>query len=159
MKSYGKRLIVKEISQAKINLALYVTGKRDDGYHDLCSLMSSIELCDELEFDFQTSGVSVLCSHPDVPEDHTNLVCRAAALFFDKFFGIDKKQAVNRSVAIKIRKRIPVGAGLGGGSSNAATVLKVLNRWYENPFSKMQLMKMVLVHWILHLFTEKASVL
>jgi len=131
-------LIEKIKSYAKINLFLYVTAKREDGYHDLNSLMTQIDLHDDIDIDFVKKGVSVLCDHPDVPEDESNLAHKAAVLFYDALKTDDKKQGVS----IKIKKRIPPGGGLGGGSSNAATVLKVLNHYYGNPFSKTKLMKM-----------------
>jgi len=123
---------MKTISPAKINLFLCITGKRPNGYHDIHSLMCGIALHDVLTLDFQASRVGVSCSHPDVPEDDTNIACRAAAGFF---------QAWGRpgGLGIMIEKNIPVAAGLGGGSSNAATVLTALNAHYGFPFSDGEL--------------------
>ncbi len=128
-------------SFAKINLFLYVTGKRPDGYHDLVSLMAKITLADEMTFKFQGTGVAVFCSHPRVPEDETNLAHRAGALFFQSCENQKKRNFVP-GVTIEIRKNIPVGGGLGGGSSNAATVLSMLNTRCGDPFSRSELMHM-----------------
>lgn len=121
------------LSPAKINLFLRVTGQRPDGYHELYTLMCSIGLCDEVRLIFGTGALSVACDHPGVAEDETNLAYRAAALFLRTFGAAEAFQ-------IAITKRIPVAAGLGGGSSNAAAVLMALNRRYGSPFSREQLM-------------------
>jgi 4-diphosphocytidyl-2-C-methyl-D-erythritol kinase len=124
-------------SPAKINLFLCITGKRPNGYHDIRSLMCGIALYDILTFDFQASWIHVSCSHPDVPDDDTNIAWRAAACFFS---------AIGRAggLGIDIEKNIPVAAGLGGGSSNAATVLLALNGHYGYPFSSQELATLAL---------------
>jgi 4-diphosphocytidyl-2-C-methyl-D-erythritol kinase len=132
-------LIKKIISFAKINLFLYIMSKRKDGYHNLHSLMTQIDLCDDLYIDFDQNEISIRCDHPDVPEDESNLAHKAAVLFYQSLktkTGEDKK-----GLSIKIIKKIPPGGGLGGGSSNAASVLMALNTYYKNPFSKVELMK------------------
>ena len=128
---------VRALSPAKINLFLKVTGKRPDGYHNLHTLMCGITLFDNLLFEFDESNIRVCCSHPEVPEDNSNLVWRAADIFL---------RNINRVCGIKItiEKKIPVGAGLGGGSSNAATVLKVLNKYFDLKFSDDKLRDMSL---------------
>jgi 4-diphosphocytidyl-2-C-methyl-D-erythritol kinase len=129
------------LSPAKINLFLYVTGKRSDGYHELYSLMAPIDLCDRITLEFQGQGISVICDHPQVPEDDTNLVCRAA--FF--FLAACEEQNLPRpfdGVKIVLQKKIPVGGGLGGGSSNAAMVLLALNERAGYPFPPDELKKM-----------------
>ncbi|MEW6672036.1 MAG: 4-(cytidine 5'-diphospho)-2-C-methyl-D-erythritol kinase [Thermodesulfobacteriota bacterium] len=123
---------MKLFSPAKINLFLHILGKRPDGYHNLVTLMCCVGLYDIVRLDFSVRDVSVACNHPLVPLDHTNLACRAAKRFFDH---INRKEGVG----ISIEKQIPVGAGLGGGSSNAATVLLGLNRFYGLPLSREQL--------------------
>jgi len=122
-------------SPAKINLFLKVTGKRPDGYHDLVSLMGCISLSDRVVLRTGVTAITVTCSFPDVPEDRSNLAVRAAELFYERYPSSDR-------VAIEIEKQIPVGAGLGGGSSNAATVLSGLNNHYGQPFSVDQLIRM-----------------
>jgi 4-diphosphocytidyl-2-C-methyl-D-erythritol kinase len=116
---------------AKINLFLRITGRRPDGYHNLFSLMCPVALYDTLTLDFNATGISVDCSHPGVPEDPSNLAARAAVSFMRAAFG--GHIPPDRGLHIQITKRIPVGAGLGGGSSDAAAVLKALNRQFGVP--------------------------
>ncbi len=125
-------------SPAKINLFLHVTGKRPDGYHNLISLMCRVSLCDHLYLDIGGKGIRITCPHPTVPEDHRNLVYQAVALFVDSVNDHVRKQLPG--LAIHIDKWIPVGAGLGGGSSNAASVLLALNRYFDNPIPTDRLM-------------------
>ena len=119
-------------SPAKINLYLEVCSKRPDGYHNLNTLMCCIELYDTIRLTFGQKKISVHCAHPNVPEDETNLAWRAAQLFFDN-------TRIHEGVHIDIEKNIPIGAGLGGGSSNAAAVLKGLNSFYGLPVSSKAL--------------------
>ena len=133
---------MKFFSPAKINLFLHVTGRRSDGYHELETLMVCLDLCDEITLDFSVSDISVTCNHPQVPGDASNLAHRAAVLFFKE---LARERGVNQvpgGVAISIDKKIPVGGGLGGGSSNAATLLKALNQRFGFPFSDAGLMAM-----------------
>jgi len=113
---------------AKLNLYLAVTGRRPDGYHDIVSLMVCVGLHDSLRVDLGARGLTVASGVAGVPDDETNLALRAARLFFE---------TVGRppNAAIRIRKRIPVGAGLGGGSSDAASILTGLNRHFGGPLS------------------------
>jgi 4-diphosphocytidyl-2-C-methyl-D-erythritol kinase len=122
-------------SPAKINLFLKVTGKRPDGYHDLVSLMGCISLSDRVVLRTGAAAITVSCSFPGVPEDRSNLAVQAAELFYERHPASDR-------VAIEIEKQIPVGAGLGGGSSNAAAVLRGLNAHYGQPISVNQLSRM-----------------
>jgi 4-diphosphocytidyl-2-C-methyl-D-erythritol kinase len=135
-------VIVEAFSPAKINLFLYVTGKRSDGFHELYSLMTCLAFGDLLEFDFIGSGVTVVCDHPEVPDDGSNLVYRAIVLFIDRYITVEPSGRKKIGVSVTINKKTPVGAGLGGGSSNAATTLQVLNRQFGHPFSKQELMDM-----------------
>ena len=126
---------MKILSPAKINLFLHIRGKRADGYHELFSLMCRITLFDELSLQISAGKtIEIDCAHPDVPADDTNLAYRAASLFLSK---LNSAHGVN----IHLKKRIPVAAGLGGGSSNAASVLMALNAYYERPFNREQLME------------------
>ncbi|MBF0378006.1 MAG: 4-(cytidine 5'-diphospho)-2-C-methyl-D-erythritol kinase [Desulfamplus sp.] len=135
-------------SPAKINLFLYVTGRRDNGYHDLFTLMSCVDLYDEIELTFNQPNTYVVCNSPDIPKDEANIAFKAVTLF-NKYF-ISKcsisdncfNSSFVKGVKIDIKKNIPVGAGLGGGSSNAASVLKAINQFYGNPFSLNELMEM-----------------
>jgi 4-diphosphocytidyl-2-C-methyl-D-erythritol kinase len=97
--------------------------------------MCCVGLYDTVSLTFGAKETSVSCSHPDVPEDETNLAFAAASLFFNTL-------NINESVKISIEKQIPVAAGLGGGSSNAATVFLGLNRYYGYPFSPNKLISM-----------------
>ncbi len=123
------------LSFAKINLFLRITGRRPDGYHTLFSLMTRLDLADTITLVPAGGGIKVFCKHPAVPEDETNLAYRAAARFYDQ-------AGMEPDVAITIDKQIPVAAGLGGGSSNAAAVLAGLNRCYEFPLSGSALMEL-----------------
>jgi 4-diphosphocytidyl-2-C-methyl-D-erythritol kinase len=111
-------------SYAKINLGLEVLGQREDGYHELRTLFQTVDLADDLLLRPRREGVKVVCAHPLVPSDGTNLAARAAEL-------LRGYAGVKRGVEVEIRKRIPVGGGLGGGSSNAAAVLMGLDRMWR----------------------------
>lgn len=127
-------------SPAKINLFLYVTAKRPDGYHDLCSLMCKVGLVDEMAFKFKKDKIAVSCSDPRVPSGPQNLAHKAAVLFADAY---QKKCGLPMDgVDIFIEKKIPMGGGLGGGSGNAATVLSTLNRECGQSFSTRELLKL-----------------
>jgi len=127
-----KKNSVNILAPAKINLFLHVTGKRPDGYHDLFSLMCCVSLYDSVILNFDVADISVVCSHPLVPEDETNLAWRAAHLFLHQL-------QTDMGLEIILEKKIPVAAGLGGGSSDAAAVLLGLNQYYGNPFSEEEL--------------------
>ena len=120
-------------SPAKINLFLAVTGLREDGYHDLISLVAPINFGDEIDLDHSSgNGISFECDRSDLPTDERNLVVRAIMSFQEKTGNRD-------GLRVRLRKRIPVGAGLGGGSSNAANVLLGLNRLFGSPLSEQEL--------------------
>ena len=111
-------------SFAKINWTLEILGKRPDGYHELRTLLQTVSLADELSFEPIEEGIEIVCDHPDVPCDATNLVYRAAAL-------VAEATGIRKGVRITIDKRLPVAAGIGGGSSNAATTILALQRLWE----------------------------
>src|SRR5262245_7180891 len=111
-------------SFAKINWTLEILGKRPDGYHEVRTLLQTVSAADELTFESAERGITIHCDHPEVPRDETNLVYRAAKLFGD-FTGVDK------GVRVRINKRLPVAAGLGGGSSNAAVTLLALQKLWN----------------------------
>ncbi len=119
-----------EGAYAKLNLTLDVLGKREDGYHDIKSVMQAITLRDDVEIDVGTGEPwSLLCDMDGIPTDETNLAWKAAKLYCDAI-GKDPN-----GLQIRITKRIPAGAGLGGGSADAAAVLRALNRHYGAPLS------------------------
>ena len=123
-----------EGAYAKLNLTLDVLGKRDDGYHDLKSVMQTISIRDDLEIDVGTGKPwKLLCTNEDIPTDESNLAWKAAKVYCD---------SMNKDpdgIEIRITKRIPSGAGMGGGSADAAAVLRALNRHYGEPLSIMAL--------------------
>jgi 4-diphosphocytidyl-2-C-methyl-D-erythritol kinase len=112
--------MLNKLSPAKVNLHLTVLRKRDDGYHDISTLMQRINLYDEMTFASLPSGITIKCPGSGLPEDEGNIVYRAARAYFSY---IEYK----KGIAITLSKRIPLAAGLGGGSSNAATTLVTLN--------------------------------
>ena len=119
---------------AKVNLTLDVLGKREDGYHDLRSVMQTLSIRDDVEIDIGTGKPwAMQCSMEGIPCDERNLAWKAAKVFFDAV----KKDP--DGLEIRITKRIPVEAGLGGGSADAAAVLRALNRHYGNPLSILAL--------------------
>ena len=119
---------------AKVNLTLDVLGKRADGYHDLQSVMQTISIRDDVEIDVGTGKPwRLLCSVEGIPTDEKNLAWKAAKVYCD---AMDKDP---EGLEIRIVKRIPAGAGLGGGSADAAAVLRALNRHYGDPLSVLAL--------------------
>ncbi len=110
-------------SPAKINLYLKILGKRPDGYHDLETIMLPLDFGDEITLEPQANGITLTCDHPALPTDDTNLAMRAAKL-------LASRCGVTRGVKISLQKRTPLAAGLGGGSSNAATVLLGLDKFW-----------------------------
>ena len=110
---------MKQFAPAKINLYLHIVGRRPDGFHELETLMAPISLGDTLEIELIPDGIEFTYSDPALADAKDNLATRAARLFLDEF----KPYA---GVRIHLEKRIPVGAGLGGGSSDAAAVLLAL---------------------------------
>ena len=115
---------------AKLNLTLDVLGKREDGYHDLQSVMQTISVRDDIEIDIGTGKPWCLkCDKEGIPCDERNLAWKAAKIYFDTL----KKDP--DGIEIRITKRIPVEAGMGGGSADAAAVLRALNRHYGEPLS------------------------
>ena len=110
---------------AKINLWLEVVGKRPDGYHELITILQTIDLHDELDFTLISDGMQIQCDDPGIPTGEDNLILKAARLMSPHA----KTQA--RGVQVQLRKRIPAGRGLGGGSSDAAMTLLALNDLWQ----------------------------
>jgi 4-diphosphocytidyl-2-C-methyl-D-erythritol kinase len=120
-------------SPCKINLLLNILGKRPDGFHELETVMHPVGVWDQLEFKPRVGdGIELTCSDPALPTDSSNLVHRAAAGFF-------QKSKVPASIRIHLEKRIPLAAGLGGGSGNAANTLLGLNEMFGQPLTQIQL--------------------
>lgn len=118
---------IEEFCPAKINLFLAVTGRREDGFHELVSLVAPVDVGDRLRLAPAPNGkVSFHCSDPSLPTDERNLVLRAVEVF-------RQRHPFDLGLSIELEKRIPVGAGLGGGSSDAAGLLLGLNRLLGKP--------------------------
>lgn len=129
-----KRVETRWIAPAKINLFLRVIRKRADGYHDIFSLMQKISLHDELIFSPLPKGIVLHCPGTDLPTDEKNLIVRAAKAVFDY---CDYQSGME----ITLHKRIPMTAGLGGGSSDAATTIMALNKICSLGLKKTELLK------------------
>lgn len=119
-----------ETAHAKINLFLDITGRRENGYHELHSCMQTIGLSDtisaDISTDTDTQSISIQCSDASLPTDEGNLVYRAAQMY------MQVANIPSYVLDIRIEKRIPVFAGLGGGSADAAAILRLLNRHFRN---------------------------
>lgn len=126
--------MIRKKSYAKINLFLKVLGRRDDGYHDILTLMQRISLCDEMTFSKKNAGIIVKCPGSDLPEDEGNIIVRAAEALFSYAHH-------NGGVEITVAKNIPIAAGLGGGSSNAAATLTSLNEMMGLSLAQEELME------------------
>jgi 4-diphosphocytidyl-2-C-methyl-D-erythritol kinase len=124
------------LAPAKINLSLKLLGPRSDGFHEIETLIVPISLCDQMEIKKTDcdEGIQFACDDPSVPAGDDNLIVRAA----ESFFAATK---LKRSVSIDLRKRIPHGAGLGGGSSDAASTLLALNKLFETNLPREALAK------------------
>ena len=125
------------LAPAKINLSLKIFGLRDDGFHEIETTIAPITLCDEIEITKSDNSkeIEFQCDDPSVPTGDDNLVVRAAKAFF-------KRTKLKRCVSIKLKKKIPHGAGLGGGSSDAASILLALNELFETKLPREALAKM-----------------
>jgi 4-diphosphocytidyl-2-C-methyl-D-erythritol kinase len=121
-------------THAKINLRLDILGKRPDGYHDIRTVFQKITLGDELSIAITTNETTVTCDNPQVPQNEGNLAYTAARVMLDRY-------KIKDGVKIAIRKRIPVAAGLGGGSSNAAATLMGINQLFALGLSNEELME------------------
>ncbi|MEZ5357872.1 MAG: 4-(cytidine 5'-diphospho)-2-C-methyl-D-erythritol kinase [Candidatus Zixiibacteriota bacterium] len=120
---------------AKINLFLRVLGKRPDGYHDIFSWFQALDLCDHLYIEKAESGISLRTNHPDVPTDSSNLVIKAAELVL-------AQAKIETGLTIDLFKQIPVAAGLGGGSSDAAATIKGLDKLLKIGLSTPEMMEL-----------------
>lgn len=117
---------------AKINLVLDVLAKRGDGYHEVSMIMQALSLFDTVGFHKRKTGISLQCNDPGLPCDSRNLAFRAAEL-------LQQECGVDQGVHIELFKRIPMSAGLAGGSSDAAAVLRGLNQLWQLKLSNLEL--------------------
>jgi 4-diphosphocytidyl-2-C-methyl-D-erythritol kinase len=122
---------MKILSPAKINLTLEILGKRPDGFHELVTWMLPVGLYDSIEIE-PAALPSFQSNVPELDEDPSNLVSRAADLF-------NRTASIDTAYAIRLEKKIPIGAGLGGGSSNAAATLRLLNELHNSRFQPEEL--------------------
>src|SRR5712691_8999905 len=125
------------LAPAKINVWLKVLRRRSDGFHEIETLIAPISLCDEIQIE-SCSGKKARefqCDDPSVPKGDENLAVRAANLFFER-------TNIDGGISIELKKRIPHGAGLGGGSSDAATTLLALNQLFETNLARDELAKL-----------------
>lgn len=120
---------------AKINISLDVIGKREDGYHLLRMIMQTIELYDLITINKSKTGININCNKAYVPKDERNLAYKAAKLFIDTY-------GIKSGVDIDIKKNIPVAAGLAGGSTDAAAVLKGMRSLFSPHISYEELMEL-----------------
>ena len=126
--------ILRENAYAKLNLSLDVLAKRDDGYHDLCMIMQSVEHHDDVSILLNREGrYRAQSDRRYLPCDERNIALRAAKLFLERTGHGDL------GASVRLRKRVPVCAGLGGGSSDAAAVLRALNRAFDHPLTLQEL--------------------
>ncbi|MCX7918825.1 MAG: 4-(cytidine 5'-diphospho)-2-C-methyl-D-erythritol kinase [bacterium] len=109
---------------AKVNLFLEIVARRDDGYHDLVTILQTINLYDTIRLTIQPKKINLTCNIPELPIDSCNLAYRAASL-------LQEKTGVKQGISIHLEKNIPIGAGLGGGSSDAAAVLIGCNKLWN----------------------------
>ena len=121
-----------EKAYAKVNLTLAVGEKRPDGYHEVVSVMQRVSLCDTLTAEQTREGITLTCSDPALPSGEENLAHRAASLFF-------RETGIAGGAALTLEKRIPSQAGLGGGSSDAASALLALRKLYAPALSDTEL--------------------
>jgi 4-diphosphocytidyl-2-C-methyl-D-erythritol kinase len=123
------------LAPAKINLSLKVLGKRDDGFHEIETLIAPVSLYDKIEIEKQNRWIDLSCDDPTLSTGDDNLVVRVAKLFLEN-------AKIKSGVSIKLEKKIPHGAGLGGGSSDAAATLRALNRLFATKLSGEDLAKL-----------------
>jgi 4-diphosphocytidyl-2-C-methyl-D-erythritol kinase len=125
-------MTLEKASPCKVNLLLNILGRRPDGFHELETLMHPVKLFDQLRFTRIPQGVELTCSEPTLPTDSRNLVHRAASKFLET-------AKISEGVRLHLEKHIPLAAGLGGGSGNAATTLLGLNELFDSPLALGQL--------------------
>lgn len=122
-------------AHAKINLGLDVIRRRPDGYHEVKMIMQSIGLCDELTLEKAPAGITLTTDHPELSCGEDNLICRAAKLMFDTYH-------ISDGVRIHLQKKIPIAAGMAGGSTDAAAVMKGISRLFDLEVPTEQLMQL-----------------
>jgi len=132
--------MIKEKAYAKINIGLDIVRKRSDNYHDIDTIMQTIELHDTVTVRKSERGIDVSCNHPGIPSGEGNTAYVAASVYMEAT-GIDGN---SRGVSIEIEKRIPAKAGLGGGSSDAAATLRAMDKLFCTNFGTNKLLELAL---------------
>ena len=125
-------MTIEKTSPCKVNFLLNILGRRADGFHEVETVMQPVAVFDRLSFARAGCGIQLTCSDPGLPTDSRNLACRAAQMFL-------QAARISEGVRLHLEKRIPVAAGLGGGSGNAATTLLGLNELFGRPLASAQL--------------------
>lgn len=120
---------------AKINLFLDVVGKRFDGYHDLKMIMQTVDLWDEVDVEKTDKGIELICDNVNLPTDKRNIAYKAAELFMNTY-------NINSGVKIRVKKNIPIQAGLAGGSTDGAAVIKILNVIFNKNLSQEEMISL-----------------
>jgi len=128
--------MIKVKANAKINLYLNILEKRKDNYHNISSVMQSIDLSDDLIFFKKSSGIKIVCNDLNLPVDERNLIYKSAESLITKFFKLD-----SLGVLIILKKRIPIASGLGGGSADAAATLIGISKLLNLDLSDSELIK------------------
>jgi 4-diphosphocytidyl-2-C-methyl-D-erythritol kinase len=131
----GKLQLMDVLAPAKVNLSLKIVGRREDGFHEIETFIAPISLYDELGIDKQPRWIDFNCDNASIPSGDENLVVRAAKTFF-------QTTQAKGGVSIVLHKKIPDGAGLGGGSSDAAATLLALNQLFDTKLTRKALVKM-----------------
>jgi 4-diphosphocytidyl-2-C-methyl-D-erythritol kinase len=134
---YARHDDMQVFAPAKINLSLKIVGRRGDGFHEIETLIAPVSLCDEINIERSDAkgGIEFRCDDPSVPQGDDNLAVRAAKVFF-------ATTKIKSAVSIELMKRIPHGAGLGGGSSDAASALLALNALFETKLRREALARL-----------------
>jgi len=124
------------LAPAKINVSLKILRRRDDGFHEIETLITPITLCDQIEIEKSDSSseIEFHCDDPSVPAGDDNLIVRVGRAFF-------AATKLKRAISIELKKKIPHGAGLGGGSSDAASTLLALNELFNTNLPREELAK------------------
>lgn len=121
---------------AKINIGLDVLRRREDGYHELKMIMQTVDICDDLLFEKMAEpGIVIQSDHEELPVDGSNLIYKAADLLF-------REKGITEGVKITLTKRIPIAAGMAGGSSDAAATMRGLNKLFEMGYSVQELQEL-----------------
>jgi len=125
---------IKIDSYSKINLTLNILARREDGYHEIETIMQSINLADKVIITEEKEGIKIKCNHPQVPVSNQSLAYRSAEKILKKF-------GIERGVKIEIDKKIPLASGMAGGSANSATILVGINKLFNLTLSNEDLRK------------------